>query len=89
MARYSTLMNRSFELDELGADERAFLAEVLEHYRTEPDWSDFSTFWVNRGHTTVWADRDRKEVVKSPAWRICQDLETRLGTRQGKVAFPT
>lgn len=27
-------------------------------------------------------------MTSSTLWRICQDLELRLGTRQGKVAFP-
>jgi hypothetical protein len=88
MAHYSTLTNRKFDLDTVSEPERQFLSSVLERYRTEPDWSEFSNFWVGQGQRTVWKDEDRAKVVSSNVWRICQDLEMRLGTRQGKVAFP-
>ncbi len=78
---YRTLTGRTVDLVKLSAEERAFLAAVVEKYRTQPEWTRFAAWWT-------------KEVAKrgldhkSPVYRICDDLEARLGIAQGKASPP-
>ena len=78
---YRTITGRPFDLGELGPAERDFLGDVREKYQSEPEWSAFSSWWIAKlKETGLWMD--------SPAYRICQDLEARLGIAQGRVALP-
>jgi len=78
---YSTITGRRLDLDRLGAGEREFLASVRCRYATGPEWSEFAAWWVEELRRQGVSD-------ESPAYRICQDLEARLGIAQGKVAPP-
>ncbi len=89
MEHYSTLTGRQFDLSSLSKAERSFLAEVMVFYRQDPDWSQFSTFWIQKGERELFAGQERRQVTKGTVWHICQDLEIRLGVRQGQVAFPS
>lgn len=86
MKQYETLAGRRFSLAELTAEERAFLDELLALYRARPEWSEFAREWVRRGRAGPW--RGRRVPVGSPLYRICQDLEARLGVAEGRVAPP-
>ena len=78
---YQTITGRKLELDGLGEQERSFLAGVQRRYGKEPEWSDFSAWWSE--------DFRRSGLsTRSVVYRICQDLEARLGIAQGKVAPP-
>lgn len=86
MDSYRTLTGRVFELHVLSKKERAALSEVEELYRTTPDWTEFARAWPTILRRRVWG---RKKVpVGSPLYRICQDMELRLGVAQGQVAPP-
>jgi hypothetical protein len=80
-----TLTGREIDLSSLTAAERSLLGEVLERFRARPDWTVFSAFWTRAGRRKLWATTD---PVGSAAYRICQDLEARLGIAQGKVSPP-
>ncbi len=78
---YETITGRRLNLSDLEAGERRFLGVVLERYRNRPEWTVFGAWWIveleNAGLST-----------ESVCYRICQDLEARLGIAQGKVAPP-
>lgn len=78
---YVTITGRELDLTKLTGKERSFLAEVLGKYQTGPDWSKFALWWLHKFGRAALAE-------DSLAWRICQDLEARLGIAQGKVALP-
>jgi len=78
---YETITGRTLDLRDLSGRERTFLAAVREKYREKPEWSRFSAWWTDRFNDSEWED-------DSPVFRICQDLEARLGIAQGKVAAP-
>jgi hypothetical protein len=78
---YSTITGRVLDLGGAGADESEFLAAVRERYATGPEWSEFAAWWAEEFHR-------RGLSPGSPAYRVCQDLEARLGIAQGKVAPP-
>lgn len=78
---YRAITGRVFDLGRLDHNERKFIAAVYEKYRKSPEWSDFAAWWIK--------EFDRRRLDDhGQAYRICQDLEARLGVAQGKVAPP-
>jgi len=78
---YRTLTGRSVELTKLTADERACLGAVVEKYRTHPEWTRFAAWWMK--------ELARRGVERtSVLFKICDDLEARLGIAQGKASAP-
>lgn len=78
---YETITGRRMELGRLNREERRFLLGVRKKFRARPGWSAFATWW-----TAEFGKAGLTE--KSHAYRICQDLEARLGIAQGKVGAP-
>jgi len=78
---YRTITGRIFDLATLANGEREFLVKVFTLYTAQPEWSEFS-FQRNK----IFDEWDLEE--KSSTYRICQDLEARLGIMQGKVSPP-
>ena len=87
MNPYKTLSGEVFDLDELPAKLRAVYSEVKSYYDSNPDWSEFTNLWVAKIRE-VFKGRERSEVVEEPIFKICQDLESRLGIRQGYTREP-
>ncbi|HSL81780.1 MAG TPA: helix-turn-helix transcriptional regulator [Thermoanaerobaculia bacterium] len=69
------------DLAGLAENERRFLGSVQREYETGPEWSNFAAWWTGELRR---AGLGRDCV----SYRICQDLEARLGIAQGKVAPP-
>jgi transcriptional regulator with XRE-family HTH domain len=78
---YQTITGRTLELGGLRDEERAFLAAVQRTYGKGPEWSAFAAWWIEEL-------RRSGLPVESITYRICQDLEARLGIAQGKVGPP-
>lgn len=78
---FQTITGRPIDLTALTRPERDFLVRVLGRYQTGPDWTDFSARWTK-------AFDESGLSADSPAYRICQDLEARLGIAQGRVSPP-
>ncbi len=78
---YHTITGRPIDLTGLSAAELKFLAAVRRKYHTRPEWSKFASWWT--------VEFDRAGLADSSVvYRICDDLESRLGIAQGKVATP-
>src|SRR4051812_5723326 len=86
MHSYRTLSGRRLDLRTLTAAERAALAEVRALHRTRPAWDDFANAWVPLARARVWGKK--KVPVESTFYRVCQDLELRLGVAEGSIAAP-
>ena len=71
---------RTFDLTGLSDEERQFLEAIFEFYRTDPqpEWSEFASKWIRL--------YNKSELASHVVYRICQDLEGRLGVVQGKAA---
>jgi transcriptional regulator with XRE-family HTH domain len=78
---YHTITGRTLGLGSLTEEERAFLGAVRRKYEEAPEWSEFGSWWFARFQA---AGLSRESVT----YRICQDLEGRLGFAQGMVAPP-
>lgn len=86
MTTYRTMTGRLFDLQALSEKERGALSEVEGAYEQRPSWTDFARTWPAVLRRRVWG---RKKVpVGSPLYRVCQDMELRLGVAQGQVAPP-
>ncbi len=79
---YKTVTGRTLDLSKLNPQERTLLRAAVTKYRTKPEWCEFTAWWMPRFAKTG-LDRESK------VYRICQDLEGRLGLAQGKVAPPS
>jgi hypothetical protein len=78
---YRTITGRHLDLAGLGQAERDFLGSVQAKYEAAPEWSAFASWWTTEL-------REAGLPQDSTAYRICQDLEARLGIALGKVAAP-
>ncbi len=78
---YQTITGRRILLSKLGKPEKSFLAVVRQKYKPGPDWTRFAAWW-NAEFTKAGLG------AGSPVYRICQDLEARLGIDQRLVSPP-
>ena len=78
---YPTITGSTIDLSRLSREERGFIFQVQERFKKSPEWSQFAAWWDRE------FDR-RKLKTGGLAYRICQDLEARLGIAQDKVAPP-
>jgi hypothetical protein len=78
---YRTITGRSLDLRRLEQEERPFIAHVLESFKNGVEWSKFAALWMR--------EFERRSLdPEGMAYRLCQDLEARLGIAQGKVSPP-
>jgi transcriptional regulator with XRE-family HTH domain len=78
---YQTITGRGIVLSRLNRAEKRFLAAVGRQYKPGPEWTRFAAWW-NAEFARAGFSTD------SPVYRICQDLEARLGIDQRKVSPP-
>lgn len=78
---FQTITGRKLQLADVSQLERKFLSAVREQYEKEPEWSQFATWWMSELNRVGLGS-------ESIVYRVCQDLEARLGIVQGKVARP-
>ena len=84
MKLYTTLSNGKYDLDTLDNSHKDFIEKIIHYYKRNPNWNNFANYWHKEGQK-IWKNKNRKEVVKLPIFKICQDLESRLGIKQGYV----
>lgn len=82
MRNYTTLKGEEFDLDSLPEEQSKLWEKAEGYFQTSPEWTDFSTFWVRKVAKTF-EGLERNEIVKMPIFKLCQDLESRLGIEQG------
>lgn len=78
---YKTITGRRLPLDRLSPEEKRILEVVRQHFETNPEWTPFGDFWFREFEKSGLPP-------ESTVFRICNDLEARLGIAQGKVAPP-
>ncbi len=78
---YKTITGRHIPLSKLSKVEKSFLARVGQKYQARQDWTRFAAWWNAEFNGTGL-------TTASPVYRICQDLEARLGIDQQKVSPP-
>ena len=84
---YVTLDNEVYDIGNLSSEEKQVLSEARKYFDKNPDWNEFANYWLELV-TAVSKDMSKEEIVQSPLYKICQDLEARLGIKQGYVKSP-
>lgn len=84
--QYRSLTGRRFDLALLTPEERTFLDEIAGIYRQRPDWTEFARTWMKLARERLW--KGKRVPVGAPVYRICQDMEARLGIAEGRVSAP-
>lgn len=78
---YRTITGRRIPMSNLTEKEYTFLEKVAKKYNAKQNWTRFAAWWNAEFNG---AGLSASSVV----YRICQDLEARLGINQGKVSPP-
>lgn len=78
---YRTITGRKLDLSKISPPERTLLREALERVRKTGGWNRFAAWWLKAFNESGLPDA-------SPVFRVCRDLEARLGIAEGKVAPP-
>ena len=84
MREYRTLKNEVYNLDSLSEKEKKIYQEVHSYLEKNPDWTEFSTYWKDK-LLEEFKDKRVEEIANLPIFRICQDLSSRLGIKQGYI----
>lgn len=85
--QYVTLQNEVFNLESLSGSEKDFLRKAMAFYAKRPDWNEFANFFTG-DICRLYGSLPRKEISKKPIYKICLDLEMRLGVEQGQTRLP-
>jgi len=78
---YQTITGGQIALSDLNEAEYGFLDMVARNYNAKQDWTRFAAWWNAKFNASGLP-------TASVVYRICQDLEARLGISQGKVSPP-
>ncbi len=78
---YQTITGRRILMSNLTETEYGFLEKVAKKYNSKQGWTRFAAWWNAEFNGAGLS-------TSSMVYRICQDLESRLGINQGKVSPP-
>ena len=78
---YQTISGHRIALSNLSKAEGSFLGVVAKKFNSRLEWTRFAAWWNAEFNGTGLS-------TTSVVYRVCQDLEARLGISQGKVSPP-
>ena len=78
---YQTITGQGLPLSNLSKAESGFLALVAQKYYSRQEWTRFAAWWNAEFNATGLS-------TTTVVYRVCQDLEARLGISQSKVSPP-
>jgi len=81
LTKYETLEHQTFDLGKLPAKQKKFLEEVKTYFEKNPSWCEFGSFWFNQ-LSSVFKNVKKEDIPDLPVFKICQDMESRLGVKQ-------
>lgn len=84
---YKTLNGEVFMLDALTKELKEVYCMVKSHYDANTDWTEFTNLWMTKIRE-IFSNKQPSEIVEEPIYKICQDLDSRLGIRQGYTREP-
>lgn len=87
MNLYRTLNGEFFDLNDLPAKQRSIYAEVKSSYDLNIEWTKLTNLWVAKVRE-AFKDEEPSKIVEKVIYKICQDLDSRLGIRQGRTREP-
>ena len=87
MNLYRTLKSEVFDLGRLPAKQKSIYAELKSSYDLNIEWTRFTNLWITKVKEAL-KDEEPSEMVEEPIYKICQDLDSRLGIRQEYTKEP-
>jgi len=87
MRRYTTVEGLVYDVEHFPPKEKRFYEVVTEFYKRKPLWNDFNNYWMSQIARFL-NGKTRKEIVELPIFKICLDLEGRIGIEHGYVKLP-
>ncbi|MBI5886632.1 MAG: helix-turn-helix transcriptional regulator [Deltaproteobacteria bacterium] len=85
MIKYTTLRHETVDIELLPKAHKTLFLEVSEYYRQKPSWVDFQNFWLTKITGTLAKKLTRAEIIQTAIYKICQDMDSRLGIEQGYI----
>jgi hypothetical protein len=82
MKTYRTLRNAVYDVTALPPEQKKIYEKVKRFSDKRPHWDRFTGFWV-RQMDTLQPALTRKEIVNTPIWKICEDMDSRIAIEQG------
>ena len=82
MKTYQTLNHEIYDLDILPQEQQSIYETVWHFYQQEPDWDTFTAFWLAQVDR-LQPQLTRKDITKTPIFKICEDMDARLAIKQG------
>ena len=91
MKIYITLNNLFYILDNLDSTQKELWEKFITRFEENPNWLDFTNYWFNEATKKLGGWKREEDGMKItnmprlPIFKIGQDLESRLGIKQGMV----
>lgn len=85
MYLYKTLDHELIDVTQLSVEQKKLYQEIREYLNKKPSWNEFSNFWRGKVINVLSEKLNRDEITETSVYRICQDMEARLGVEQGYV----
>ena len=81
---YRNIRGKDIPLAGLDDDELKLIKQLKTRARTKPDWNDFDNYWWRKvGDFYLARGLDRRAITQTAAWKITQDLSSRIAIAQG------
>lgn len=81
---YVDRRGRVYFLKELDDAQQGLIGEICEFAAGGPEWAEFENFWLKKIADFYEArGLSRREITQTTAWRIAQDLGSRIGLGEG------
>ena len=84
MCKYRTLTGKVFDLGILPQAHLRVYESLKDYFEQGPTWNEFAIRWTNETRE-IFESSAIERVTETPLFQICQDLESRLGIKQGFV----
>lgn len=82
--KYRTINGEVISLNSSSEVEKRFIRHMITLYLKKPYWDKFANYWLNR-IGKVYNGKSRKDIAETVSFKICQDLESRLGILHDKT----
>lgn len=84
---YKTLNGGFYNINELPVESKSIYTEIKASYDAGIEWTRFTNLWTQRISETF-SNEPKSVIVESPIYKICQDLDSRIGIKQGYTREP-
>lgn len=85
---YVTLLHEVFDLEKLPTGHKRILQKVSKYFAQKPPSHKFNDFWQHNVLKVCGEKVSKEAITETPLYKICQDMESRLGIEEGYIRQP-